>query len=474
MTRREGRLYRPLLWNIGCTLLVAGTTLSILMWANVIGPFRFLRLSTGQHQQQALVGFWVPDASDHIVPGELARRIDAWRRLLSHGLPLLARDSLDELVADGAGVVIVPDARFLDAERIAELQRFVRQGRGAILTGPVGVRESDGRWRGWDLMASLLSVSQVIPLERNAAQQISAWRRGPLSAGLSPGESVRLSPESGAPAIADTDAGAELRWPASATADAGGIAAASKRFELGRGRLLWLAAGPERSWDPGVGPWQAMARLVGAALAWVGRQPWLELLPWPDGARFAGRLEAVSDWQQSGAETARSGFESEIHRAEISGGLARLALPATGPGGRELRALAISLLRQSGAWIASQEQIVAWVSGRASIATRFERVGPGRVLLKLSNLGPAAVDRSVLRVHLNRPVEAATVAPTLVFQRRPGIRYRRGLEWLDLLLPEIPAGVSYSYALDYEILAPEGSEERLSGAWEWPIESAVQ
>lgn len=61
MKRQEGLLYEPLVWSISSFLVLSGAALAILMWANVIGPFRFMSMS--EEAASRSVGLWIPNAS---------------------------------------------------------------------------------------------------------------------------------------------------------------------------------------------------------------------------------------------------------------------------------------------------------------------------------------------------------------------------------------------------------------------------
>jgi hypothetical protein len=270
----EGRSYGPLTVVLGVGLLAMGVALAVQMIAAVVGPFDLLH---GAAPVDALrLGVWMPASSGYDARNEGRRRARAWRAVLGRRVAVREGGSLAALVESGAAVVAVSDARSLGDDELAQLREYLRRGGAAIVAGPVAVRGADGAWRGTDAMARLLGVARIAALPREASSALAAARRGPLSAGLAPGQRLALLPEPGVPALDDPEA--ELRW-AGDDASARGPRGASLRRELGAGRLVWLGAGPELSAAGATTPGGDFARLAAAAFAWAAREPYAEALP---------------------------------------------------------------------------------------------------------------------------------------------------------------------------------------------------
>lgn len=308
----EGRLYSPLFVSLCATLAAAACALGLLTLAAVLGPFRLLSPFSGT--VSSTLGVWLPEPA---TSGPVARRVRAWRAVAGDRELSEAR-SLEILAREDVRVVVLPDARSLSREQADALVVFVRAGGSALLTGSVGVRAPDGAWLGYDLMQELLGVGRVVPRAVEATGLLSAASRGPLSAPLAPGDRIALVPEPGQPGIDAADA--ELAW-------AGGdeTSGASRTRSLGHGRIAWLAAGPESSaGDPG------LDRVVQAALAWCAREPFVEVLPGPDGAADAAawrrlRGGVVATVQRAGPQ--RSVVEvSNRNREPVAGAALRVHL----------------------------------------------------------------------------------------------------------------------------------------------------
>jgi hypothetical protein len=335
--------------------------LSILMWANIIGPFRFLD-PPPEHAAQTL-GLWIPRSPSRVVAPETSRRLTLWRRMLEGERDVIAHHELAQLIAAGVGTIAVPDGRGLADGELEQLRAFAAQGGGVVLCGWIAVADSGGQWRGDGAMRNLLAADRIERVSTGEPTSLVAARNGPLAVQLAQGETIRLAAEPEAPALLDSSA--EIRW---ATTRPGATLAASRRLLVGRGRLVWLAAGPERAWEADIEPWQPMPRLLVAAIAWAARSPILE---WSDR-----------------------------------------------PGG---------------------DQLVA----------KLSRVGPQRLLIDVSNLGSDPVRSARLRVHVYQRLRDASVSANQLLQQAPSRQLRPGAEFVDLALPDLPAGASRSYSLDF-------------------------
>jgi len=391
-----GRSYGPLTLALGVGLVAMGMALAVQMIAAVVGPFDLLR---GAAPVGALrLGVWMPASSGYDARSEGRRRARAWRAVLGRRVAVREAGSLAALVEAGAAVVAVSDARSLADDELASLREYLRRGGAAIVAGPVGVRGPEGAWRGTAAMARLLGVARIAALPREASGALAAARRGPLSAGLAPGQRLALLPEPGVLALDAPEA--ELCW-AGDGAEAHGPRGASLRRELGAGRLVWLGAGPELSAAGATTPGGDFARLAAAAFAWAAREPFAETLPLsdPPGASLAGAPD--------GPPAARAAPAP--------------ASPAPAPLDAEL-----------------------------------SRLGPQRHLLEVTNRGASALARAVVRVHLNRPVLRVALGRTVLQQDEPRWRFDARAQHVDVRLPELPAGRSLGYTLDLDAAAEEG------------------
>jgi len=321
--------------------------------------------------------------------------------------------------------------------------------------GSVGVRDADGAWLGYERMRNLLGAD-VVSLDTEGAQAIVAGRRGPIAAALAPRQRIEIRNEEGLPGA--LIANAELSWSgANGEATAGVVQpAAALRREFGKGRLAWIAVGPERAATTGTDA-RLLRHLLEAALAWSSRMPFVEVLPWPTGAPFAGVVEPDT---AAATPQPELGWKREIDAAANDAGIARLKIPggARRRGDTEKRlAAAIGELERQRAWIATRAEISKWTRQRAVVKASARHTGPNRIIVEVTNLGPSEASRVVLRLFLNQPVLRATVEATKLFQGVATLQLRPNAELLDLILPPLDASASAAFSLDYE---PAPSHER--------------
>jgi len=298
----EGRAYGPLTLAVGASLLAAGAALAVQMIVAVVGPFDLFGTAPAG---APTLGVWLPPSAMDGSRTEARRRARSWRAVLGSRVAVRESGSLEALAEQGVAVLAVCDARGLTGPELAALSEWVRAGGSAIVTGPVAVRGREGEWLGTGAMARLLGVSRITPIPREASLALADARRGPLTAGLVPGQRLATVPEAGAPAI--DDPAAELRWAGDETP---GVPprrgrGASLRREIGPGRLVWLGAGPDLSAAGATTPGGDFARLAAAAFAWAAREPYAEVL-----ARAGGPREA----SQPAPDEPEPDLDAEVHR----------------------------------------------------------------------------------------------------------------------------------------------------------------
>jgi len=438
----EGALYRPLLWSVATALLASGALLSIQMISAVVGPFRLAQL--GKSDPRAVVALF-READE---PAGSIVRTEFGHELVGSGRLVREVTSLRSLDPSEIGAIVISEPRVLQDDEAAELRTFLAGGGGAVLVGSVGVRDADGAWLGYERMRNLLGAD-VVSLDEDRARAIVADHRGPIAAALVPRQQIDIRYEEGLPGA--LIANAELSWAGAhgdSQADSGGPAAALRR-EFGKGRLAWIAVGPERAATAGADH-RLLRHVLEAAVAWSSRMPSVEVLPWPGGAPFAGVVErdiAVATPQPE------LGWKSEIDAAASDAGIAHLRVPseARRHGDTEKRlAGVIGELERRRAWVATRNEISNWTRQRAVVEASVRRAGPHRVVVEVTNFSRAEASRVVLRVFLNQPVLRAAVEATELLQGTATVQLRPHAEVLDLALPPLDPRSSAAFSLDYE------------------------
>ena len=447
MSFSEGALYRPMVWSVATALLASGALLSIQMISAVVGPFRLAQL--GASDPRAVVALF---RSAYQPAGSVART-EFGTELVGSGRLVSEVTSLRGLDPRKVGAIVISEPRVLQDDEAADLRNFLAGGGGAVLVGSVGVRDADGAWLGYERMRDLLGAD-VVSLDEDRARAIVPGRRGPIAAALAPRQRIVIRNEEGFPGA--LIANAELSWSSphgEVNADSGRPAAALRR-EFGRGRLAWIAVGPEHAATTGADP-RLLRHLLEAALAWSSRMPFVEVLPWPAGAPFAGVVEP-----DTAAATAQSepGWKREIDAAADDAGFARLQIPsgARRRGDTETRlAAVIGELERRGAWIATRSEISNWTRQRAVVKASVRRAGPNRIIVEVTNFGRSEASRVVLRLFLNQPALRASVEATKLFQGVATVQLRPNAEVLDLILPPLDSRASAAFSLDYEPAPPQ-------------------
>lgn len=437
MNLAEGVLYRGLVWSLAVALVGAGALLSIQMISAVVGPFRIAQL--GQHDPRGAVAL----LRDAYQPVGAAVRSPFGHELVRSGRSVREVTSLRELDPAKTGAIVLSEPRVLGEEEGAALRNYLAGGGGAVLIGSVGVRDADGAWLGYDTMRNLLGAP-VTPLAEDRAQAIVAAGRGPLAAALAPRQRIGVKPEIGLPGA--TLAGAELRWAGAQPSDA--APAAALRREFGAGRLAWIAVSPDAAATTGADH-QSLRHVLEAAVAWTSRTPWIEVMPWPGGAPFAGVVEQDAVAATAPADSPRV-WQREIDAAAADGGIARLLVTDRHAATEKQLAAALGELTRRGAWVATRSELSTWTRERAAVEVSVRRAGPHRVLVEVTNFGRSRASRVVLRLWLNEPVRSAEAEATKLMQDDAGVRLVPNAEVLDLVLPDLDARASAAFSLDYE------------------------
>jgi hypothetical protein len=437
----ERVFYRPLVWSVATALLGAGALLAIQMISAVVGPFRIAQL--GEHDPRGAVALF----RDAHQPVGAAVRSPFGHSLVEAGRSVRELTSLRDLDSAKVGALVLSEMRVLRDDEAAGLRNYLAGGGGAVLVGSIGVRDVDGAWLGYATMRNLLGA-EVVPLEGDRAQAIVANRRGPIASALAPRQRIGVLQDDVFPGARVADS--ELRW-AGAQTDADAPAAALRR-EFGRGRLAWIAVGPEFVVGADADQ-RLLRRVLEAAVAWSSRTPWVEVLPWPGGASFAGVVEPDTGGGGTADALPERVWTREIDAAAQDAGIARLLVSADSRrlGSTEERlADAIGELGRRGAWLATRSEISTWTRQRTGVHASVHRAGPRRIIVEVTNFARSAASQIVLRVFLNEPVLRVEVDATKLLQAAARVQLRPNAEVLDLVLPPLDPRASAAFSLDYE------------------------
>jgi hypothetical protein len=367
----EGALYRPLVWLLSIGLVASGVLLSIQMVSTVVGPFRLAEI--GASDPRGMVVFWTPPTG---IAGAQLRSAIGYE-LVASGRAVREVVGLGGLDPAREGSVVLSEAQRLDAAKLDDLSHYMAKGGGVVLIGGIATRDAEGAPLGTAAMQAFLGAP-VVPLGAQAGAALVAARRGPIVAPLAPDQSIGVNAAEGAFGLDAPDA--ELRWE--------GGPAASFRAARGSGRLAWLAVAPDAA-ASGADRRQ-LQHIQEAAIAWVSRTAWIEVLPDPVGAPPA------------------------THRDRAAWTLARGAVDAS--------------VRRAG-----PRRLIVEVTNNAQLSVQ------GLVLrVHLNEPAPAGV----------------RVETTALMQANATLRGVPDAEAVDLVLPPLDARRSRAYSLDFESAPP--------------------
>jgi hypothetical protein len=286
----EGALYRPLVWILAIGLVASGVLLSIQMVSTVVGPFRLAEL--GASDPRGVVVFWTPPTG---IAGAQLRSAIGYE-LVASGRAVREVARLGGLDPAREGSIVLAEAQRLDAATLEQISTYLAKGGGAVLIGGIATRDAEGAPIGTDAMRAFLGAG-VVPLGPRDAAAIVAARRGPIVAPLGPDQSIQVTIGEGGFGLEAPDA--ELRWQDGP--------AASLRVARGAGRLAWLAAAPEQA--VAEADRRHLQHLQEAAIAWVSRTAWIEVLAEPDGPAPATHRD------QAAWKLARGAVDASVRRA---------------------------------------------------------------------------------------------------------------------------------------------------------------
>jgi hypothetical protein len=340
----------------------------LLVLDNTVGPFSlgslFARDATPSVAgvRAAIV---VSRATARITPAHLMEA-DQWESFFSmHQIPYerVREEDLGTALPDVL-VLVLPDLSCISKASRTALMRHLERGRSLIASGPVGTRDEQGAWLGWDFLMQIADL-QNPHMEPSGDPAFLSFRSdGVFSASLPGG--YRLSLESQPVTLANarmTDAyisNWKLRPQGDETA---GLSIASHAYH-GNGRVVWFGFNPGRhalTDTPG---------LVMSPLQWTAKQSVAVKANWPNGNAaaviFAQKVvgdpaDSVSSirlLQSQGVPSTLlvSGTGAAPEAIRSSGGL---DLAWSGEGDRSLMGLPESL--QSAALLLGRRRTEQWI-----------------------------------------------------------------------------------------------------------------
>jgi hypothetical protein len=390
----EGRVYVAIVSSGACFLLASGLVLNLLTVSATMGPFRIL--GAGSEHRFGGVAIFLPASK-----GRQAGPLATWKAIAASGVDI-ASEHIGELDDGEIRAIVVADASTLTATQQRALLDIASRGVGVLFTGTLGTQADEDTG---ERLARLLEVDRVERLDPRRARHLVRGAEGALAPGIELDRRIFVAspqPRWGIP----TASAAPIEWERPAASGVRHAAAAGKAH--GRGRLAWLAISPTTN-ERGVVP-SDQRRLARTALAWLMREPQLEVAGWPGGAA----------------------------RVQVDGQPAR-PKPAVRT------------------WHASAEDFARWRRLRRALDARVSWAGARRLLVEVTHRGEEPIEKVVLRLHLNAPMSDLRADRTLLRQRLPEVSFQSGDSLVELGLPELPPQARRAYTVDLAPSPPQSA-----------------
>jgi len=436
---RVARWLREPLWlAVGLTLLVGVAGMSV-----VSAIKRDLLAAAGRSEPRAVAILAEPGAADAELWSRAARDLD---------LEFAAIASVAALDWKTHRAVVLTGSVELTEHEVAEVERFLDAGRGAVMAG---LPAEGAPLR--DLLFSLFPATGFAPQPEPVELRVSS--RGPATAGIE-GLSVGASSGSAVAAAADRESG--LVWdlpPAedSATTASGELPRGALLFgHYGRAPVLWLGAAAD-AFVPGADS----ARLLENALSYASGSPVAELARWPDGREAAAVALEPAAPRPTDPDAAAFGLDADpdaligrwltgFDRVARSGGVYALD---PGQARADTRAAALAVvehqLRLRRGWLAEPAQVQSWQRARAALQTELRLAPDARVEIRVANPGSESIDGATVRVYLPRGSQPPHSVETPLGGPAPRLRVARNHAWIELIADEIASGDEIVYAFSY-------------------------
>jgi hypothetical protein len=226
-----------------------------------------------------------------------------WEHQL-HGAGVEFQTIEDSQLASGldreVGVLILPWAVCMSDQQRAVVREFVASGHGLVATGPMGARNEDCNWNGWEFMTALTGVTNIESFTPEAGTFASFRGRQYYSSGVPPGLLVELPAHemtvgsAASPDVYWSDAHWRPRDGSRADDSALGV-----HHNYGEGRVVWMGFNERLTAARDQKP---LDHLALAAVRWVGREPLIAMGAWPQQMEAAVVVAAATGSNRESSE----------------------------------------------------------------------------------------------------------------------------------------------------------------------------
>jgi len=278
---------------LAVTILVAiclETIIYLMMLGNTLGPFTIFKKETPVNQamtHNVKVAILYSQASAKMSvenPASFDGPERLWERVLKlDGIPYrVISDAVSGQGLGDATVLILPGSACLDDAQRKVITRFLDDGKGVVASGPVGTRDGDCAWRGWNFLAGLTGAQTAAAVTPTTDSNVTF--RGQLFFSQKIPAGLRLKiPSQELTVISAPEADAYLSdWMLRPVEGKkiSDVALAVHRDNASNGRVVWFGFSNILPADRDVDQTQLNTYLT-SAVDWTGKQPLAILGNWP-------------------------------------------------------------------------------------------------------------------------------------------------------------------------------------------------
>ena len=249
----------------------------VLLLDNTIGPFSLASLGADIHTKwDRTVGLVVSPSTARVAPSHVME-VEQWETFFRiNNLPFrrVEEQDLGDQVPD---VLVLPDVECLSDASLRALQHHLDVGGGIIASGPVGVRDEQGTWRGWEFFTFLTGTREP-KIEASGSPAFVSFRGDSIfSEALPAGHRLSLLPQDLTIVRANSPDAYWSDWKLRPMGTGILDTTLAARTYHGTGRVLWFGFNPA--------PASLMDRpeLLLSSLRWTSKQPMAVKASWPEG-----------------------------------------------------------------------------------------------------------------------------------------------------------------------------------------------
>ncbi len=197
-------------------------------------------------------------------------------------------------------VLVLPWAVCMSERQRAVVRDFVSSGHGLVATGPVGARNEDCGWNGWEFMTALTGVDNIESFTPEPGTFGSFRGRRFYSGGVPPGLLVEMP---GHEMTVGTAKEPDIYWSDAHwrphDGEVPGDSALGAHSSYGEGRVVWLGFNERLTAAKDQKPLDHMAL---SSVRWVGREPLIATAAWPDQKEAGVMVTAMAGSNRESSE----------------------------------------------------------------------------------------------------------------------------------------------------------------------------